>query len=49
MRYFYVRDLVERKEIEVEYMGTQDQAADALTKPVDRQRLSILNQMMGLE
>jgi hypothetical protein len=34
IRYFFVKDLIERKEIEIEYLKTEDMIADLLTKPL---------------
>jgi hypothetical protein len=34
MRYHYIRDLVQRKTIKLQYIATSEQVADILTKPL---------------
>jgi hypothetical protein len=34
MRYHYIRDLVQRKTVKLQYIATSEQVADILTKPL---------------
>ena len=48
IRYHFIRETIVSKEIEVQWVPTKDQLADALTKPVGRNRLSYLrHKIMG--
>jgi hypothetical protein len=50
IRYFWLKDRVERGELEVKYIPTQDMIADLLTKPLHGQEFAILrNKMLGIE
>ncbi|XP_019175563.1 PREDICTED: uncharacterized protein LOC109170880 [Ipomoea nil] len=44
----YIRELVDSKEIELEYIQTDKQLADILTKPLDANRFEILRSAMGI-
>ena len=48
IRHFFVRECVNDNELEVYKIGTNEQLADILTKPVEKQRLKTLSQGMGL-
>jgi hypothetical protein len=48
-RFHFIRECVEKKQIAVEYVRTEDQLADILTKPVGRVRFLELRKKMGLE
>ena len=45
IRYFFIKDLIERKEIVVEYLRTEDMIADLLTKPLQGQKFRRLRCM----
>ena len=48
IRYHFVREKVESKEVELVYIPTQHQLADILTKPLSNIRLAMIrNRMMG--
>ena len=48
VRYHFVREKVESKEVELVYIPTQHQLADILTKPLSNIRLAMIrNRMMG--
>jgi len=50
VRYHFVREKVESKEVELVYLPTQYQLADILTKPLSNIRLAMIrNRMMGYE
>ena len=34
IKYFYITDLIERKEVEIQYCPTDDMIADYMTKPL---------------
>lgn len=48
-RYHFSRECVEKKQIAVEYVRSEDQLADMLTKPVGRVCFLELRKKMGLE
>jgi hypothetical protein len=45
IRYFFIKDLIERKEIVVEYLKTEDMIADLLTKPLQGHKFRRLRGM----
>jgi hypothetical protein len=47
-RYHFIRDCVERGEVEVDHVGTADQLADILTKALGRVRFVELRQQLGV-
>jgi hypothetical protein len=50
VRYHFVREKVESKEVELVYIPTQHQLADILTKPLSNIRLAMIrDRMMGCE
>ena len=49
VRYHFIREKVESKEVDVEYIPTGDQVADVLTKPLPREQHEKLTAGMGLE
>ena len=48
IRYHFIRDLVERKVIALEYILTERQNADIFTKPLYRSKFEPLHQMIGV-
>nr|CAE04466.3 OSJNBa0029L02.7 [Oryza sativa Japonica Group] len=48
-RYHFIRECVEKKQIAVEYVRSEDQLADILRKPVGRVRFLEVRKKMGLE
>lgn len=48
IRYHFIRDLVERKIVALEYILTEHQNADIFTKPLDRSKFETLRQVIGV-
>ena len=48
IRYHFIRDLVERKIVSLEYIPTERQNADTFIKPLDRSKFEILRQVIGV-
>jgi hypothetical protein len=48
MRYHFIRECVDRGEIGLEFVGTNDQIADILTKPLGRVRFQELRERIGV-
>ena len=48
IRYHFIRDLVERKIVSLEYIPTERQNADTFIKPLDRRKFEILRQVIGV-
>lgn len=48
VRYHYIRDMVSRKIIETEHIRSENQLADALTKPLCGIKLRRFNSEIGL-
>lgn len=48
IRYHYIKDLVEKKEIELLYCPTQEMLADVLTKPLQVTRFKELRKKIGM-
>ena len=48
IRYHFIRDLVERKIVCLEYIPTEQQNADIFTKPLDRSKFETLRQVIGV-
>jgi hypothetical protein len=49
MRYHLIRDLVEKEEIEVTYINTNEQIADFLTKPLSRTKFEYFRERSGVK
>ena len=47
-RYHFIKDLVERKVVALEYIPIKRQNADIFTKPLDRSRFESLRQVIGV-
>ena len=48
IRYHFIRDLVEREIVYLEYIPTERQNADIFTKPLNRSKFETLRQVIGL-
>jgi hypothetical protein len=48
IKYHYIRDMVERKFVELRYISTEDQIADILTKPLSRVKYEYLKDKLGV-
>lgn len=48
LRFYWLRDEVARHRLQVQYLPTDDMPADALTKPLGRERLEKLVDLLGL-
>ena len=48
IRYHFIKDLVERKIVALEYIPTKRQNADISTKPLDRSKFEALRQVIGV-
>ena len=48
IRYHFIRDLVERKIVCLEYIPTERQNTDIFTKPFDRSKFETLRQVIGV-
>ena len=46
--YHFIRDLVERKIVTLEYIPTERQNANIFTKPLDRSKFETLGQVIGV-
>ena len=46
--YMLIRHHQQTRDIAVEYVPTEDQVADALTKPLHRDRLRMLRERLGM-
>uniref|UniRef100_A0A0A1X768 Retrovirus-related Pol polyprotein from transposon TNT 1-94 n=1 Tax=Zeugodacus cucurbitae TaxID=28588 RepID=A0A0A1X768_ZEUCU len=49
IKYHYIRDVVERKEIELEYVSTNDNVSDIFTKNLQKQKHVKFVDMLGLK
>ena len=48
IRYHFIRDLVERRIVCLEYILTERQNADIFTKPLDRSKFKTIRQVIGV-
>ena len=48
IRYHFIRDLVERKIVCLEYIPIEHHNADIFTKPLDRSKFETLRQVIGV-
>ena len=48
IRHHFIRDLVEEKVISLEFVPTENQLADILTKPLDSLRFEFLRKSLGV-
>ena len=45
--YHFIRDVVEKKEVEVKYVRTQDQMMDIFTKTLPKEKFIYFRDLMG--
>ncbi|KYM94367.1 Copia protein [Cyphomyrmex costatus] len=48
VRFHYVRERVQEQQLKIEYIPSEEQVADILTKPVPRVRNERLRRMLGM-
>jgi hypothetical protein len=48
IKYHYIRDMVQRKTIHVQYLSTHEQIADIFTKPLSKTKFEYLCEILGL-
>jgi hypothetical protein len=48
IRYHYIRDMVQRGAIKLQYVGTDEQVADVLTKPLSRVKFEHFRDKLGV-
>jgi hypothetical protein len=48
IKYHYIRDMVQRKEVHVQYLSTHKQVADVFTKPLARKKFEYFRVRLGL-
>ena len=48
LRHHFIRDLVNKGEIRLEFIGTNEQPADVLTKPVSKEKLEKFKDLMKI-
>lgn len=49
LRYHYIRDMVQQNKYKLEYVSTEDNVADMLTKPLGSIRIARLRSLAGIE
>lgn len=48
IRHHFIRNLVDSKVIQIEYVDTKNQLADMFTKPLDKERFQELRKVVGI-
>ena len=48
IQYFYIRDMVQKGAIKLQYVSTNDQVANVLTKPLSRVKLEYFHENLGV-
>ena len=48
IRYFYIRDMMQKGAIKLQYVSTDEQVADVLTKPLSRVKLEHFRDKLGV-
>jgi hypothetical protein len=48
IRYHYIRDMVHRGVVKLQYVGTDEQVADLLTKPLSRVKFELFRDKLGI-
>ena len=49
IRYHFIRDMVQKGAVELQYIPTDDQTADVLTKPLPRVKFEYFRGRLGVE
>ena len=49
IKYHFIRDVIEEKEVEVKYVRTQNQAADMFTKALPKEKFIYFRDLMGIQ
>jgi hypothetical protein len=49
IKYHYIRDMVQRKTIHVQYLPTHEEIADIFTKPLAKMKFVYFHERLGLE
>lgn len=49
IRHHFIRDTLDRGDVEITYINTEVQVADGLTKPLQKQKLELHRAAMGLQ
>ena len=47
-RYHYIRDMVQRGAVNLQYVAMEEQIADVLTKPLERMKLEYFRERIGV-
>ena len=48
IKYYYIRDMVQRGAVKLQYVATEEQIADVLMKPLDRLKFKYFREMLGV-
>ena len=48
IKYHYIKDMVQRKAVHVEYLSTHEQVADVFTKPLAKTKFEYFRERLGL-
>ena len=48
IKYHYIRDMVQRGAVKLQYVATDDQVADVLTKPLARLKFEYFRERLGV-
>ena len=49
IQYHFIRDMVQKDAVELQYIPTSDQTADVLTKPLPRVKFEYFRRRLGVE
>ena len=48
IKYHYIRDMVQRRAVKLQYVATDEQIADVLTKPLARMKFEYFRKKLGV-
>ena len=48
IKYHYIRDMVQRGAVKLQYVATEEQIADVLTKPLSRLKFEYFREKLGV-
>jgi hypothetical protein len=48
IRYHYIRDMVQKEAVKLQYVATDEQIADVLTKPLSRVKFEYFKDKLGV-